>query len=422
MTTLGQASEGSIVSIKENGTYAEFYVAKHNYESSLNGSGYTLLVRKEIHSLMRWGKSNLNCYDDCSIRQWLNDTYYNSIETEVRQRIRNAEFYYTAGRGDMTVVTRSDHVFLLSLAELGMTDKVSYSAMDGSLLPIADTLKKVLTFNGEKKPFWTRSVAGWSNYDSGYTACAVATGVSSTATSYTSVYCKVPIDSPDYGARPVFLLPNSMKIANGVFVFNTAPTISGSSYSGSNLGERSAPFNFTYTISDADNDAVTVYEYLDNVLQRNYTATLGATNTFQATYNSGQFQKILNGSHTIKVIAIDSMGNSSAAYTVSFNKQVRTATITLSSPLPADDLIKAAVINVTGSIPQDAALQVLVTNNARDTSPVWEDMTQDFKKKINHIFSNKTAANGFAFNFKVIATRGVSGTQGYISNIGGAFE
>ena len=112
----------------------------------------------------------------------------------------------------------------------------------------------------------------------------------------------------------------------------------------------------------------------------------------------------------------------SAAYTVSFTKKVTKATVMLATALTADDDITVMVMNILGSLPSDAALEVLVTNNANDTSPVWEDATADIKAGTNHIFSNKTAANGFAFNFKLSGERGPSDVGGYISNIGCAFE
>ena len=48
-TTLGNKSTGSIIKLKENGTLVDFYVAKHDYESSLNGAGRTLVVRKDTY-------------------------------------------------------------------------------------------------------------------------------------------------------------------------------------------------------------------------------------------------------------------------------------------------------------------------------------------------------------------------------------
>ena len=90
--------------------------------------------------------------------------------------------------------------------------------------------------------------------------------------------------------------------------------------------------------------------------------------------------------------------------------------------IDADDTITVMVLNILGSIPGDADLEVLVTNNALDDEPVWEDATADIKNGNNHIFTNKTATNGFAFNFKVTVSRGSSNTGGYITNIGGAFQ
>lgn len=40
----------------------------------------------------------------------------------------------------------------------------------------------------------------------------------------------------------------------------------------------------------------------------------------------------------------------------------------------------------------------------------------------NHLFTNQTAANGFAFNFRVTAERGASGESGYIASIQGGFQ
>ena len=90
--------------------------------------------------------------------------------------------------------------------------------------------------------------------------------------------------------------------------------------------------------------------------------------------------------------------------------------------MEADAQITIAALSVSGDIPADANYQVLLTNNAKDAEPVWEDATADIKNGNNHIFTNKTAANGFAFNFKLTVSRGSSNTGGYITNIGGAFQ
>lgn len=418
METLGEKAVGSIIKIKVNGVSKDFIIVHQGlpsskYDSSCNG---TWLLMKDIYEQRVWDRSN-NDYKNSDIRTYLNGTFLNLVDSNIKSAIKYATIPYVDGDGeDGTVLSGvnglSAKIFLLGCHETG-TGGISTMPVDGANLSYFDgegSSKRITNYDGSAASWWLRSP---------YNGVTDQTWGVSASGSFVSMSC----NKSYYGVRPAFILPSTLNVdSNGNIVFNTAPTITGSSSSGSNLGEISAPFNLAYTVNDADNDPVTVTEYLDNTLQRSYTATLGAENTFQAASDPGQFQKILNGTHTIKVVATDSAGNSSSAYTVTFNKQVKTATITLTEPLPADDVIKAAVISIMGNIPQDATLEILVTNNALDDAPVWEDMTQDYLKKINHLFSNKTAANGFAFNFKVTATRGASGEQGFISNIGGAFE
>ena len=90
--------------------------------------------------------------------------------------------------------------------------------------------------------------------------------------------------------------------------------------------------------------------------------------------------------------------------------------------MPADAQITICVLSVAGFIPADAEYKVEVTNNANDETPVWEDCTAEVKNSANHIFENKTAANGFAFNFRITAERGVSGEGGYITSVQGGFQ
>lgn len=218
-----------------------------------------------------------------------------------------------------------------------------------------------------------------------------------------------------YNATSTYVTSETRTVDN-----NAIPVITSSTTSGTDLGTKEDGFDLTYTVTDADSDTVTVKEYLDNVLKRTYTATLGQSNTVQCV-TAANWQKVLNGAHTIKVVANDTKADSTP-YTVTFTKAVYEASITLAEPMDADDTITVMVLNVLGSIPADADLEVLVTNNANDTEPVWEDATQVVKNGNNHVFTNQTATNGFAFNFKVNVGRGTSNTGGYITSIGGAFQ
>ncbi len=197
---------------------------------------------------------------------------------------------------------------------------------------------------------------------------------------------------------------------------NTAPTITTSS--AESLGTKASGFTISYSVNDVDSgDTITVKELLDGVTKRTFTATRNATNSFAVT--GDYFQKILNGTHTLTISASD--GKETTVKKFTFTKLVTAASITLEEPMTADSQITLCVITVSGSIPDAATFSVKVTNNANDSSPVWEDATSAVKKGVNYLFTNTTATNGFAFNFKVTANRG-SSSGGYITSIQGGFQ
>ena len=605
ITTLGDKSTGSIIKLRENGALVSFYVAKHNYESGLNGTGRTLVVRKYTYDDRVWDRGGVNAYASSDLDSWFNSTYKSMLDADIRPLIGTTKIRYTPGNGNITLGTLERAIFALSLTELG--ESHSYANREGSALPIASTLS-IAYRNGSPTAQWTRSPrkssaassinlvwgggpignfaldrcdspsgsrpaftlpaslyvgddgsvfentapstpasisvpssinggssitvswaastdaegnlegyivqrstnggSSWSQiyqgsatsttntvafgtntvtyrvkaYDapgleSGWktsstvtvtnnrapgapgslTVPAVVRGGSNLAISWTAasdsdgnlsgyelerqvdggswtkIYKGSALAYTDtitagwntvayrvrsydsYNATSTYVTSETRTVDN-----NAIPVITSSTASGSNLGTKETGFNLTYTVTDADNDTVTVKEYLDNVLKRTYTATLGQSNTVQCV-TAANWQKVLNGAHTIKVVANDTKADSTP-YTVTFTKAVYAASITLAEPMDADDTIMVMVLNVLGSIPADADLEVLVTNNANDTSPVWEDATQDVKNGNNHVFTNQTATNGFAFNFKVNVGRGSSNTGGYITNIGGAFQ
>ena len=590
-TTLGNKSTGSIIKLKENGTLVDFYVAKHDYESGLNGAGRTLVVRKDTYDDRVWDNGNVNAYASSDLDSWFNSTYKNMLDADIRSLIGTTKIRYTPGNGNNTVGTLERAVFALSLTELGQSH--TYANTEGSALPIASTLR-IAYRNGSPTTQWTRSpytdgtFYAWRLYSGGsivsndcvssrgsrpaftlpsslyvsddgsvfqntapstpasisvpssidggstitvswaastdaegnlegyiverqtnggswsqiyqgnatsttnsvafgtntvayrvkaYDAAGLESGwkTSSTVTvtnnrapavvrggsnlaiswtaasdsdgnlsgyelerqvdggSWTQIYKGSALAYTDtitagwntvayrvrsydsYNATSTYVTSETRTVDN-----NAIPVITSSTTSGTDLGTKEDGFDLTYTVTDADNDTVTVKEYLDDVLKRTYTATLGQSNTVQCV-TAANWQKVLNGAHTIKVVANDTKADSTP-YTVTFTKAVYEASITLAEPMEADDTITVMVLNVLGSIPADADLEVLVTNNANDTEPVWEDATQDVKNGNNHVFTNQTATNGFAFNFKVNVGRGTSNTGGYITSIGGAFQ
>ena len=200
--------------------------------------------------------------------------------------------------------------------------------------------------------------------------------------------------------------------------YNVAPAINASS---TNLGEKNAPFSFTYTVTDADGDTLTVTEKLDGKTTATHTSIASGTAlTFEQASTADGFLRILNGSHTIQIIASD--GKDSTSLNAAFTKNVTSASVTLETPLAVEGDITVAVLQISGSIPDDAVFKAEVTNNAKDAAPVWQDVTTEVQKGVNIVFDNKTATAGAAFNFRISVARGASGTGGYIEAVSGAFQ
>lgn len=200
--------------------------------------------------------------------------------------------------------------------------------------------------------------------------------------------------------------------------YNVAPAINAGATS---LGEKNAPFSFAYTVTDADGDTLTVTEKLDGKTTATRTGIASGTAlTFGQGSTAENFQRILNGSHTIKITAND--GKESTSLNATFTKSVTSASVTLTTPLAVDGDIAVAILQVSGSIPNDAAFKAEATNNALDDSPVWQDVTAEVRKGMNIVFKNQAASAGAAFNFRISVERGASGEGGYIDSVSGAFQ
>jgi len=199
---------------------------------------------------------------------------------------------------------------------------------------------------------------------------------------------------------------------------NRPPAISGED---GDLGTKNEGFSQNYTITDADDGAVvTVVEKLDGKEIRTYTATLGATNTFDIT--GDRWVKLLNGPHTMTITATDQLG-ASVTRTWTFTKSVTSIEFTLTNPLPADDMPTKCIINITGSLPLGSELTVEVCNNGNDEEPTWEDITQKVLGNQKHFFQNTTkTAEEWGFNLRVKLERGTATGLVAISSIGGNFE
>ena len=415
---LGTKAVGSIVKIKVNGASKDFIVVQQGnpntstYDSSCNG---TWLLMKDIYTTSTFG--NNNSYKDSSIHTYLNGTFYNLIDSDIRAAIKQVKIPYQngTGGGDGSLATGanglSTKVFLLSGYEVGWTTSDDRNfPKDGIRLAYFGSgsggNSKRVAYNGSSTAMWWLRSPYTSNYVSVW-------GVDTDGSS-SCYWCNV-----SYGVRPAFILPSTLVVSDdGTVSVNTAPTVS---TDGAALGEKNTAFDFGYTVADADGDTLTVTEKLDGKTTKTRTGVASGTAlTFEQTASAAGFQKILNGNHTITVEVSD--GKETVSTSATFTKAVHAASVTLAEPLAVEGDITVAVLQVTGSIPDDAKFKAEVTNNALDSSPVWQDATTEVKKGVNIVFENKTATNGAAFNFRVSVERGESGEGGYIEAVSGAFQ
>lgn len=406
---LSTKAVGSIVKIKVNGAAKDFIIVHQGlpssaYDASCNG---VWVVMKDIYTTMKWDGSNNN-YLNSDMTAYLNGTFISLIDADIRNAIKQVKIPYT-NYSNNNVMSGSNglscKVFLLSGTEVGFSG-VSYMNTEGAKLSYFNSASKRIAYNGSSAAvWWLRSPNTYYSHRVWY----VKADGSSDGWYYDDAY----------GVRPAFVLPSELVVSDdGTVSTNTAPAINASS---TNLGEKNAPFNFGYTVTDADGDTLTVTEKLDGKTTATRTGVASGTAlTFGRGSTVDGFRRILNGSHTIQITASD--GKESTSLSATFTKSVTSATVTLTTPLAVDGDITVAVLQVTGSIPDDATFKVEVTNNANDPSPVWQDATTEVQKGVNIVFTNSTAANGAAFNFRVSISRGASGTGGYIEAVSGAFQ
>lgn len=198
---------------------------------------------------------------------------------------------------------------------------------------------------------------------------------------------------------------------------NRAPVISGTD---TNLGSFSstAP-SYEYTVADADGHQVDVVETLDGVTLRSYTVTLGQTNTL--TISADAWQKVVNGSHTLKIVATDAK-DASVTRTLTFTKAVTSVVFEQTLAMEADAMPTKALVNIQGNFPTGYTLNVYICNNGNDASPTWEDITQKARTGQKHFFTNQTkTASAWGVKVKVSLLRGSAAETCYIQSIGGNF-
>lgn len=204
MATLGSLPLGGEFGLYENGILVPFIKVGNEY----NGVGRCVVVRKNIYK-MSVLTGNYNVYANSVIDTWLNNDYLSMLDSSTKSVITAVNIPCAAGKGSIAVSEISQKVFLLSLAELGITGQ--NLAKDGTALPFfKNDNTRLALYNGAYMYYWTRTPSATGSYESAYIANPYAWGST--------------IDF-EAGVRPVFTLPYDFEVnANAPNAANTVAT------------------------------------------------------------------------------------------------------------------------------------------------------------------------------------------------------
>lgn len=205
---LGTKAVGSIVKLKVNGTAKEFIVVHQGkpsplYDNSCNG---TWLLMKDIYENRAWHSSNSNSYKASTIHSYLNSTFLNLFESNIKDAIKQVKIPYVNGTGNSAVGSGANglsaKIFLLSGYEVGIGG-ASYAPQDGAKLDYFNQntgtdSKRIAYLNGSAANWWLRSP--YTNYT--YSVWYV----------FSNGYCGLSNASNSYGIRPALILPPDMEV------------------------------------------------------------------------------------------------------------------------------------------------------------------------------------------------------------------
>lgn len=224
-TKLGSMSVGSTVKLKLGGTARDFLVVHQGlpssmYDSSCNG---TWLLLKDIYTTRTWDSSN-NDYKNSDIHSYLNGTFLNLFDNDIKNAIKQVKIPYQNGTGSGGSVASganglSCKIFLLSGYEVGWTTSDNSSfPRDGAKLSYfssgkgtAANNKRIANYNGSATYWWLRSP---NSYSTNVVWYVFSDG------DYHNWYC-----NGAYGVRPALVLDSSLSVSDdGSVQTNQPPT------------------------------------------------------------------------------------------------------------------------------------------------------------------------------------------------------
>ena len=171
---IGTLPVGSTVKIGVNGKSYDFLVVNQGipsnsnlYDSSCDG---TWMLMKDIYENRVWQSGNINKYESSDIHAYLNNTFLNLFDSNIKDAIKQVKIPYRkdggSGGADQSGANGlSAKIFLLSGYEVGWTTSDNqYFPKDGAKLSYFESgtgtsanNKRIAKLNGSAAIWWLRS-------------------------------------------------------------------------------------------------------------------------------------------------------------------------------------------------------------------------------------------------------------------------
>ena len=355
---LGTKAVGSTIKLNLNGSPREFLIMHQGnpsasmYDGSCDG---TWVRMKEAFQDMLFGSSN--SYSDSSVNNWLNDTFLNMLDHDIREQgVKQVKIPYRPGRGTSNTVNTganglSCKAFLLSIREMGFRE--SWMPNDGvTLAYYSGGGTKVINLNGTPARAWSRSpgLSGSNN------VCGVEADGSANSWSR----------SLSHAVAPALVLDSDLWVSDDGTLSINPPPSAPSSISASNvIGSQNA----TVTLGAATDEDGTIANYIyerqvDGGGWTQFASTSSVTDSVNDSWTTV----------TYRAKAVDNLGAegpyaTSRAYTVMHNQPP-----TAPGSINATNVVggQNATITITAATDPDGTVENYVYERSVDGSSRWD--------------------------------------------------
>lgn len=208
---LSTKAVGSIVKIKVNGAVEDFIIVHQGKPSSIydDSCDGTWVLLKDIYTISLFSNYGSNSYKASNIHSYLNSTFYDLIDSDIRAAIKQVKIPYwngTGNGGSLATVANglSTKVFLLSSYEVGNSDGY-YIPQDGAKLDYFESgdganYERIAYYSSRAEYWWLRSPYTSGNSNPWAVSSTGSVGSYSTGNRF--------------GIRPAFILPSTLVVSD----------------------------------------------------------------------------------------------------------------------------------------------------------------------------------------------------------------